>query len=397
VYGICVAMAPVVLRRRVPNDHSCLFWAVAYVAEGAGCSRSKAHELREVCAQDALNDADPATRALLLGMNSIEEYATWIRNDFHWGGENEVMVLAKHYGVEVAVVCCESLHVLCYGSDNPGCTERVYVLYTGQHYDPLVSGDSTSVPTSDERRRFPKGDTSLEAAAIEIARTHNQEAAKRAGERRAKRIKCLGCGEICDDAEAFATHCGKVEHDDEFAYECEEVEVVIEAGGSLPEGSLDLSSADVHSFYNTEKEPLSHLYPASTNIDGITYATLEHYWQCAPFLGRDAELTARIAKASTTQEASCIAHGAGPDAQRPDWRDCRDSLLINALRAKFSQHADVAESLLGTGEKTIVCVDVDPWAGMQAPGGIASGQNHVGKALMAIRAELRAAKSPGAE
>lgn len=34
----------------------------------------------EVCAQDALNDPDPATRALLLGFNTIEEYATWIRN-----------------------------------------------------------------------------------------------------------------------------------------------------------------------------------------------------------------------------------------------------------------------------------------------------------------------------
>ena len=34
----------------------------------------------QVCAQDALQDPDPATRALLLGFNSVEEYAQWIRN-----------------------------------------------------------------------------------------------------------------------------------------------------------------------------------------------------------------------------------------------------------------------------------------------------------------------------
>ena len=36
--------------------------------------------LRQVCAEDALKDPDPATRSLLLGFNSVHEYATWIRN-----------------------------------------------------------------------------------------------------------------------------------------------------------------------------------------------------------------------------------------------------------------------------------------------------------------------------
>ena len=38
---------------------------------------------------------------------------------------------------------------------------------------------------------------------------------------------------------------------------------------------------------------------------------------------------------------------------------------------------------------SLVNVDVDPWLGMQAAGGISSGQNVFGKALMALRAELR--------
>lgn len=383
-------MSLVAVRRRVPNDHSCLFWAIAYVAEGKDATKSKARELRDVCAEDALKDSDPLTRALLLGFNSVDEYATWIRNEFHWGGENEVNVLAKHYGVEVAVVNCESLRVLCYGSDHPGCSHRVYILYTGQHYDAIVGGSSVDVSTADQTHRFPKGDVTLEASCLELARAHNVEAARKASERRAKRIKCLGCGTLCTDNEDFAKHCGEVEHGDDFAYECEEVEIVIEGGEALPEGTLDLASDSVHTFYNTtEKEPFASVYPSPFDLGGNTYPTFEHYWQCAPFLGRDAELCARIRAAASPREANMIAQGASAEAQRPDWRESRESLLIEALRAKFKAHPALVDVLLATGEKTLVCIDTDPWAGMQSPGGIPTGQNNVGKALMTVRQELR--------
>ena len=42
-------------------------------------------------------------------------------------------------------------------------------------------------------------------------------------------------------------------------------------------------------------------------------------------------------------------------------------------------------SLLETAPKRIVCVDIDPWLGMQASDGISSGQNGMGRALMATR------------
>ncbi|CAE7502958.1 otu1, partial [Symbiodinium necroappetens] len=200
-----------------------------------------------VCAQDALRDPDPLTRALLLGFNSVDEYAEWIRNEFHWGGENEIISLAKHYGLEVAVVCCESMQVLCYGSDLPACSARIYILYTGQHYDPIVSGAGADIAVEQEQKKHKKGDMSLEAKALELARRHVAEAAKKAKQRRAKKIKCGGCGALLSDAEAFATHCGEVDHDDDFAYDCEEVEVVIEEGEELPEGTVDLNADHVYS------------------------------------------------------------------------------------------------------------------------------------------------------
>jgi len=41
------------------------------------------------------------------------------------------------------------------------------------------------------------------ASAIEIARAHVAEAARKAAEKRVKRLKCSGCGAILDDASAF--------------------------------------------------------------------------------------------------------------------------------------------------------------------------------------------------
>ena len=69
-------------------------------------------------------------------------------------------------------------------------------------------------------------------------------------------------------------------------------------------------------------------------------------------------------------------------------------MLLGILRAKFAQHPEVAAALLASEGREIVNVDTDSWAGMQAPGGIATGGNHLGKALMVVRAELAAANQP---
>ena len=51
-------------------------------------------------------------------------------------------------------------------------------------------------------------------------------------------------------------------------------------------------------------------------------------------------------------------------------------------------HGGLKAHLLSTSPKTIVCVDIDPWLGMQAAGGISAGQNGMGKALMRTRDAL---------
>jgi hypothetical protein len=190
-------------RVSVPNDNSCLFYAIAYLCEGAKPTRNVETKLREIVATQVLSDPDPETKALFLGM-SVEEYSQWIRNPFHWGGENEIITLAQFYGVEVAVANCETNSVLVYNQHSKNTTApeaevtgRVYILYTGQHYDPLV-GDTTP----EETKRFPISSSNTtntqeaEADALRIAAEHNVEAARKAKQRRVKRIKCGGCDAV---------------------------------------------------------------------------------------------------------------------------------------------------------------------------------------------------------
>ena len=106
-----------IIRHSVPADHSCLFASVAYLCQGISGEvelRTAGRKLREVCAQAVLADPDPASRAIMLGHDSVEAYVQWIRNETHWGGEPEVLMLAEHFETELVIVSCESLSVLRY-------------------------------------------------------------------------------------------------------------------------------------------------------------------------------------------------------------------------------------------------------------------------------------------
>lgn len=388
------------LRRSVPNDNSCLFYSLAYLCKNADPCAKVERSLREVCAQAALTDPHPDTRALFLGHSSVQAYSEWIRNPHHWGGENEIFILAAHFGVEVVVVSCESLTTLCYNGGDDGSDSkkhRVYILYTGQHYDPLVGGTRSEegmLSTANETRRFSVGYADV-ASALAIARQHNTETARKAKQRRVNRIKCGGCGTLLDDAPAFQAHCMEIEHDDDFAFDCEQVEVVVEDGEDLPEGSVDLTNEDKHFiYYNADTQsPFSSSWIGSFEINGKVYRTFEHYWQGVRYETTAPDLSAKIAATETVQAAIMLSNREGMEKVRLDWDDVMEDFLIQGLRAKFGateKEYDVAlkKALEDTAPKTIVCVDIDPWKGMTAAGGIATGQNHFGKALEAVRSEL---------
>lgn len=63
-----------------------------------------------------------------------------------WGGEIELGLLAQHFDAELCVVSMEPLYLLPF----PGAQAKHYLLYTGQHYDPLVGAATQETSVDDE-------------------------------------------------------------------------------------------------------------------------------------------------------------------------------------------------------------------------------------------------------
>jgi ribA/ribD-fused uncharacterized protein len=85
-----------------------------------------------------------------------------------------------------------------------------------------------------------------------------------------------------------------------------------------------------------------------------------------------------------------IAARLGRSRKRPlrkDWESVKDRVMHEAVLTKFTQHADLREILLGTGDSKIVeHTENDSYWG---DGGDGSGKNRLGQILMGVRDVLR--------
>lgn len=121
-------------------------------------------------------------------------------------------------------------------------------------------------------------------------------------------------------------------------------------------------------------------------LRGKIWPTTEHYFQAQKFAGTAYE-GAILHAASPT-----IAARLGRSREYPlraDWEAVKDGIMLDALRAKFAQHAELREMLLGTGDARLVEHTTNDryWA----DGGDGSGKNMLGVLLMRVRQELQEA------
>ncbi|MCY1008333.1 NADAR family protein [Nannocystis pusilla] len=132
---------------------------------------------------------------------------------------------------------------------------------------------------------------------------------------------------------------------------------------------------------------LSNFAPFPIKLGGKKWPTSEHYFQAQKFAGTSHEEDIRRAKKPK------LAAEMGRDRKRPlrrDWESVKERVMLDALRAKFTQHADLRELLLGTGDARLVEHTAnDAYWG---DGGDGSGKNRLGQLLMQLRAELREAR-----
>ena len=119
-------------------------------------------------------------------------------------------------------------------------------------------------------------------------------------------------------------------------------------------------------------------------LKGKTWPTSEHYFQAQKFAGHPDEEEIR------TTPSPMIAARKGRSRKRPfrrDWDAVKEEVMLEALRAKFSQHEELRTLLLGTGDATLVeHTTNDAYWG---DGGDGSGKNRLGALLMKVRGEIR--------
>ena len=99
---------------------------------------------------------------------------------------------------------------------------------------------------------------------------------------------------------------------------------------------------------------LSQWWPAPFTVDGIRYPTAEHFMMAGKaLLFGDAEAAAQIARACHPGEAKALGRKVpGFDEQR--WAAQCFGIVVAGNVAKFSQHPELGQFLLATGDRVLV-------------------------------------------
>lgn len=147
-----------------------------------------------------------------------------------------------------------------------------------------------------------------------------------------------------------------------------------------------------------ENKFLSNEYEAPIQVEGQTFATVEHYfqWSKARKFG-DGAIQAKILKTPSAKSVKSYGKKVSPfDAEA--WTADAENVMRTALKAKFMQHPDLLEKLRKTGTRPLA--EADPRSKFWGIGTSSDtskakdpnkwpGKNVMGKILAEIRSELK--------
>lgn len=147
-----------------------------------------------------------------------------------------------------------------------------------------------------------------------------------------------------------------------------------------------------------ETKEFSNMFEAPIQVEGITFPTVEHYyqWAKAKQFG-DAAAQAKLLKTASPKTAKTIGKKVvGFDEAQ--WDERKDSVMRVAVKAKLMQHPAILKKLMDTGTRLIG--EADPrgkyWGiGTSSETSFAKnperwkGKNVLGKILMELRTELK--------
>jgi ribA/ribD-fused uncharacterized protein len=129
---------------------------------------------------------------------------------------------------------------------------------------------------------------------------------------------------------------------------------------------------------------LSNFYGAPFTINGKTYPTVEHFFQSQKFPG-DPVVQEKIRVAKTPVGAKRMGQ-AKSEHFRPDWDEIKETVMMEGLRAKFTQNPQLADLLRSTG--TAMLIEKMPRDSYWGSGPNGCGRNRMGRLLEQVRKEI---------
>lgn len=134
---------------------------------------------------------------------------------------------------------------------------------------------------------------------------------------------------------------------------------------------------------NKDYFPLTNFYIGSRyfKLRDLDWKTVEHYFQAAKFFNTEPQYAEQIRKCRLSKEAKKLAW-ANSNID-PNWDSIRDSVMLDALRAKFNQCVDANRILMKTGDAYLhEDSPVDMYWGVK-------GRDRLGQLLMQVREEIK--------
>lgn len=164
---------------------------------------------------------------------------------------------------------------------------------------------------------------------------------------------------------------------------------VLAVAGIFWKGSVSLTGGVTVS-EAADEFPFSNFAPAEIVHDGITYPTIENYYQAMKTLDIDVRVSiARMTPGQAKRFGRQI-------SVRPDWDSIKEQAMWQGLVRKFAPGSSWAARLLESGERELVEWNTwhdRYWGRCTCPRCGGEGANRLGMLLTRLRAQLRDAST----
>lgn len=121
------------IRRFVDSDNSCLFSCIAYLNDKENFNENSGMIYRLMIV-DYINNND--IKEEILGISKAD-YIQNISENSTWGGAIELKLFSDMFKIQIASLDVRSKRIDIFG-EIENYKKRIYLLYNGTHYDPLV-------------------------------------------------------------------------------------------------------------------------------------------------------------------------------------------------------------------------------------------------------------------